>query len=133
MPTLSKELYTQYKRPERKLKTEWGESLTEQAGYISAEEQIYRLIQAGERLMSYRKEQYDFEAGENIDMNIEIPIRDPNFDMADASEIKLNLENKEKSKKKEEKLLTEKKKDDIISQEVKKDDEGNENKKIHNP
>lgn len=66
-----------------------GEKLVEAAGYISAEEQILSMLQAGVRLDESRKELYDVEG--DIDDNISFdsvgfdPTRMPGFDPADAT------------------------------------------------
>lgn len=75
--------------PELDLESGGGEKLVEAAGYISAEEQILSMLQAGVRLDESRKELYDVEG--DIDDNISFdsvgfdPTRMPAFDPADAS------------------------------------------------
>ena len=75
--------------PELDLESGGGEKLVEAAGYISAEEQILSMLQAGVRLDESRKELYDVEG--DIDDNISFdsvgfdPTRMPGFDPADAS------------------------------------------------
>ena len=77
--------------PELDLESGGGEKLVEAAGYISAEEQILSMLQAGVRLDESRKELYDVEG--DIDDNISFdsvgfdPTRMPGFDPADASAI----------------------------------------------
>ena len=77
--------------PELDLESGGGEKLVEAAGYISAEEQILSMLQAGIRLDESRKELYDVEG--DIDENISFdsvgfdPTRLPGFDPADASAI----------------------------------------------
>lgn len=61
-----------------------GELLVEQE-YVSTEKQIRSMINAGERLRIYRKESCDLQDGE-IDFTLD-PTREPNFDLADASQI----------------------------------------------
>ena len=68
-----------------------GEKLVETAGYIPAYKQIENLLMAGKRLVSYR-EQYDF-TGE-IDEDFNDPTRNGNFDLADATQINLQMEAK---------------------------------------
>ena len=75
--------------PELDLESGGGEKLVEAAGYISAEEQILSMLQAGVRLDESRKELYDVEG--DIDDHISFdsvgfdPTRMPGFDPADAS------------------------------------------------
>lgn len=70
-----------------------GEKLVEVAGYIPAHKQINNLINAGQRLAAARAEMYDFPDGE-IDENFNDPTRNGNFDLADATQINLEMEAK---------------------------------------
>ena len=70
-----------------------GEKLVEVAGYIPAHKQINNLINAGQRLVAARAEMYDFPDGE-IDENFSDPTRNGNFDLADATQINLQMETK---------------------------------------
>ena len=76
-----------------------GKNLVERSGYIPAQVRIENMILAGQRLVEYRKEMYDFFDGENIDESFSDPTRSKNYDMADAfimSEvIKNNVRQKE--------------------------------------
>lgn len=77
--------YTKNKRPQKILELNNGKKLVETAGYRTSAQQINELLNAGKRLDEYRKEQYDFQIGEKetpID-----PTRNANFDLADASRI----------------------------------------------
>jgi len=76
--------------------------LVEIAGYIPAKQRIENIMLAGKRLAEARSELYDFKPGEEIDENFSDPTRSPNFDMADASQINLALEQKKRSVKKQE-------------------------------
>lgn len=77
--------FSQARPQPRSPETLGGLRITETAGYIPAEQQINRLIAAGERLGEYRKELYDIEAtGNPYDAQID-PTRSGNFDMADAT------------------------------------------------
>lgn len=67
-------------------------SKTEQAGYIPAQVQIERLMQAGKNLQNYRKDQYDFASDAPDDDSVHVPSRLPSFDMADASQLALDVE-----------------------------------------
>jgi len=73
---------TQYKGGYAKKEANHGKRMVETAGYIPAQKRIEQIMQAGQRLMDYRKEQFDF--WEQIDESFHDPTRDPNFDMADA-------------------------------------------------
>nr|QJB20396.1 MAG: hypothetical protein [Microvirus sp.] len=68
-----------------------GEKLVETAGYIPAHKQINNLINAGQRLVAARAEMYDFPDGA-IDENFNDPTRNGNFDLADASQLALQVE-----------------------------------------
>jgi len=117
--------YTKYKRPEKHFKI-YEPTETEQAGYISAKIQIENLIRAGINLINFRKDQYDFTNPDEIDFNVQIPVREPNFDLADASAIEKDLKAKQKEidkknkirekKEKEEKDLTDKENAAIIKE-----------------
>jgi len=68
-----------------------GEKLVETAGYIPAHKQIENLLMAGKRLVSFR-EQYDFTGDKEIDESFTDPTRARNFDLADASQLALQVE-----------------------------------------
>lgn len=70
-----------------------GEKLVETAGYIPAHKQIENLLMAGQRLFAARTEMYDFPYGE-IDEDFNDPTRSGNFDLADATQISLQMEAK---------------------------------------
>lgn len=55
----------------------------ETAGYMRAQTRIENMINAGQRLVEYRKTQFDFD-GENIDEDYYDPTRNKNLDMAEA-------------------------------------------------
>lgn len=65
-----------------------GELLVEQ-DYVSTEKQILSMIRAGERLRVYRKESCDLQDGEE-DFLLD-PTREPNFDLADGTNILNNI------------------------------------------
>lgn len=77
--------YANYKKTS-KPEINSGERLVETAGYMSAQKRIENMILAGQRLVDYRKNHYDFQDGE-IDENFTDPTRSPGFDMADAFQI----------------------------------------------
>lgn len=68
-----------------------GETLVETAGYISAQKRIENMILAGQRLVDYRKGQFDFPDGQ-IDESFQDPTRSPNFDLADATQLQMQAE-----------------------------------------
>lgn len=90
-------VFTKYKRPEKKFEAVDKERITEQAGYIPPQVQIMQFIQAGKRLNDFRKDQYDFDGSVDPDMSLEDPTREPNFDLADAAQLQqianANLQN----------------------------------------
>lgn len=78
-----------------------GTRLTESAGYIPAKVRIEEMIVAGERLVDYRRGRYDFppdsgateeEQEDYVDLT-----RSPGFDMADASQLKMQVDDRLKS------------------------------------
>lgn len=74
-------------RPHAKLELNDGVSNVETAGYVSAERRITDMINAGQRLVDYRREHFDsvdIKPGEDLEID---PTRRPGFDMADASQI----------------------------------------------
>lgn len=71
-----------------------GKTKVETAGYIPADQQIKSLLDAGQRLVDYRRG-YDFAAGQKDNGFID-PTRSPNYDMADASQDLRRSENKKK-------------------------------------
>ncbi len=75
---------TKFKRIDVPGEKNSGELLVEQE-YVSTEKQILSMLRAGERLRVYRKENCDFQNGEE-DFLLN-PVREPNFDLADASAI----------------------------------------------
>lgn len=75
---------TKFKRIDVPEEKNSGELLVEQE-YISTEKQIISMLRAGKRLYEFRKENYDFNNGEE-DFLLN-PVREPNFDLADASAI----------------------------------------------
>lgn len=68
-----------------------GEKLVESAGYVSAEEQILSMLNAGMRLDEARREAYDTDSDIDGDIDFDSvpfdPTRMPAFDPADASAI----------------------------------------------
>lgn len=79
------EFYTKLKRPPRRQEKMCQISLVETRGYMTARQKVEMLTNAGQRLLDYRREQYDFGTDEEIDDNFLDPTRNPNFDLSDAS------------------------------------------------
>ena len=84
------QFWTAYDRPPVKPEMNKDEKLVETAGYIPAQKRIENMINAGQRLVEYRKSQYDFEDESSIDPNFKDPGRSLNFDMADATQLQLS-------------------------------------------
>lgn len=105
-----------------------GECMVDSTGYIPIGEQINRMIRDGERLKLARKENYDY-GPETKDEDIKEDVtRNPNFDLADASELNNmafdNLEKQaERAKQaKDNKKVKETKKDGVVEDVVKDTD-----------
>lgn len=60
-----------------------GPSFIEKAGYIPAKARIENMILAGQRLVAFRKEQFDM-SHDKIDEDFDDPTRSKNYDLADA-------------------------------------------------
>nr|QJB18844.1 MAG: hypothetical protein [Microvirus sp.] len=74
---------TPYERTRTPEEPNSGEILTEQSGYISAQQQIEDLIMAGQRLDESRVG-YEFQEGEEIPDDYYSPLNHPNIDIVDA-------------------------------------------------
>ena len=85
------EFLTKYDRKNVKTREEKSspETIVETAGYLTAEQRITALFNAGQRLMDYRKSMnYDINSPEEYSEDLSPdPTRAPNFDLADASAI----------------------------------------------
>lgn len=68
-----------------------GITKVEKVGYVSSQKRIESMIQAGQRLADYRKQQFDFPDGEIIE-DYEDPTRMSNFDLSDASQMQFAVE-----------------------------------------
>lgn len=85
------EFNTPYKRTSSAPEINYGKNHTETSGYITGKQQIDNLLNAGERLLAYRrslseKESFDFPEGVSTEDDIQMPIdRIKNLDMADVS------------------------------------------------
>lgn len=80
----TRKFYTIYDRPEKSPEINSGEILVEKAGYEPAKNKIERMIIAGRRLQDFRRHQFDFQPGEEIDETFIDPTRNPAFDPSDA-------------------------------------------------
>lgn len=91
----NRKYYTQDERPNKKEFQEDytnAENLVETAGYISPEQQIRNLIDAGERLNAFRDEMYDYNNDYIITGDEEVdPTRSGNYDLADAFQDSLKV------------------------------------------
>jgi len=68
-------------------------------GFISNEKRIQNIIDAGNRLMTARAMQYDFQPGEKIDEDLVDITRTPGYDPADATQQMLGIESRGKEQK----------------------------------
>lgn len=70
-----------------------GEIITEKYGFINTERQIKNMLMSGERLYRARAQMFDLQEGDDFDENYPLdPTRFPDFDLADASRIKEDLD-----------------------------------------
>lgn len=84
--------FNQWVRPPKKPEKMDPLTITESRGYIPPHVQVENLLQAGRRLVEFRKEQYDFPPGEKPDESFEDPTRRPGYDLADASRDLLDVD-----------------------------------------
>ena len=80
---MSPKFNTPYDREKTPEAPNSGEVITEQTGYISAQQQIEELILAGERLNQLRSG-YEFDAEEEIPDDYYNPLAQPGIDLVDA-------------------------------------------------
>lgn len=83
--------YTRDIRPEPAPEVNLQPSKTETAGYRPAEVIIGEMIMAGQRLVDYRKQRYEFGADEKVPEGYYDPTRAPGVDMATLSQIGRSL------------------------------------------
>jgi len=100
------EFQTKYNRMQQKAEKNSGEKITETAGYIPSKVRIENLMLAGLRLKEYRMEQFDFQEHQ-VDDSYFDPTRSKNFDLADISAMRRDLEERNKAKKAEAKKAQE--------------------------
>lgn len=117
--------YSNANPPPTQVEEGGGEVLTNPVGVLTTRQMVERFMDAGVRLKAYKAELYHFLNEESIQEDFEDPTLHPNYDMADASEQLILLENKRK------KLLEIKKKYEAIKKaekekmaKVKTDDKG---------
>lgn len=96
-------LQTKYNREKQPGEINSGEILVDKAGYVSKHKRIKAIMDAGERLIAARREMYDYiqnapddETEPDID-----PTRSPNFDMADATQLTMEINERKRQKEKE--------------------------------
>lgn len=88
------EFYTKYNRPKRVGEINDGISEVETSGYIPAKQRIENLLIAGKRLNEYREDAYDIKHGEKIDLDIQVDPTRNGIDIAEASELLREAENR---------------------------------------
>lgn len=76
-------------KPEKNLEP----TKTEKVGYIPPKVQIERMIQAGVRLNEFRKG-YEFEKESDVPTDYVDVTRNPNFDLADATQVRETVADK---------------------------------------
>jgi len=86
-----------YDRIKQKPEKNSGKMRVELKGYISNEKRIQNIIDAGNRLMTARAMQYDFQPGEEIDEDLVDITRTPGYDPADATQQMLGIESRQKA------------------------------------
>lgn len=99
-------IYTNLNPPPPKPDRTGGKNFTETAGYVSTKRRIEEMIQAGERLVQARQEQFDFMDEVDMDEQDPDPTRQPGFDLADASMIAQDLRFRLKAQQKNRQAVT---------------------------
>lgn len=108
---MAKKFNTQYERPIKDVALEKvdDKSRVETAGYLTAEQRISSLIGAGQRLVDYRRQQFDTNEEEPPEYLEPDPTRAPNFDLADstmiANQLKYNASERAKAQRAEEQRI----------------------------
>jgi len=110
-----------YDRIKQKPEVNTGKMRVELKGFISNEKRIQNIIDAGNRLMTARAMQYDFQPGEPVDENVIDVTRTPGYDPADATQQMLGVE----SRLKEQKAAIEAAKNVEVSEGDKRSGDGN--------
>ena len=75
------------------------ESIVEKSGYIPAKKRIENIMIAGQRLIASRNQLYDDPSGEDEDIPID-RTRNPGYDMADASQDMMSVNERLKASQK---------------------------------
>lgn len=88
-----------YSRIKQKPEKNTGKMRVEPKGFISNEKRIQNIIDAGNRLMTARAMQYDFQPGQPVDENVIDVTRTPGYDPADATQQMLGVEARFKEQK----------------------------------
>ena len=83
-----------YDRMKQKPERNSGKQNVELKGFITNEQRIQNIINAGNRLMAARSQQYDFLPGQKVDENAVDKTRNPGYDMADMSQDSMALAEK---------------------------------------
>lgn len=86
--------FTKFVRPEPVKEVNSGELLVEVAGYVPAKKQIENLLFAGKRLDEFRRNEYEFQEGEQVPPDYIDMTRTPNFDVVDAGTLTERFEKK---------------------------------------
>lgn len=102
-------IYSQNKRPPKSYQPHGGRVLLERQGYVSAKDRIEAILMAGKRLIETRGFQYDFEPGKEIDEDYYDPTRNKAYDMVDAFQDGIALEERFKEVRKKAKEAESKK------------------------
>lgn len=84
-----------------------GDRITESAGYIPPKTRIEEMIMAGQNLLDYRRERYDFPPDKEVDEKLVDefydPTRSPGFDAVDAQNLTRDALNRVKERSKDKK------------------------------
>ena len=99
------------------------ESKVEKSGYIPAKKRIENMMIAGQRLVASRNQLYDDPSGEDEDIPLD-RTRNPGYDMADASQDMMSVNERLKASQKAAKDAARSK--EKAQEEPKKDKEGGE-------
>lgn len=91
------EFQTKHNRKRQPREENHGEILVETAGYLPAKKRIENLMFAGLQLKEFRMEQFDFYDNQ-VDEDYFDRTRSKNFDIADLSEMRRDLEQRSKEK-----------------------------------
>lgn len=108
--SMETKVYNRFNRPPRTLEKGGGKVLVDKAGYVSGMKRIEAIMNAGQRLVEARREEYDSSDGSEPELD---PTRNPGFDLADATSIarplgdRLKAQRDEAKKKAEEKRKAE--------------------------